>query len=57
MYAYGSWDRIGYVVPYPNITLDLEFLKVEAKVDVRPRDVNEKFSIVECLAILIPFKP
>ena len=48
---------LGYVVAYPNITLDLVFSKVQAKVYVRPRDVNKKFPIVECLIIPVPFKP
>jgi hypothetical protein len=56
MYAYGLWGSLGYVVAYPNIPLDLVFSKVEAKVDVRPRDVNEKFPVMECLIILVPFK-
>jgi len=49
--------RLGYVVAYPNIPLDMVFSKVKAKVDVRPRDVNKKFPIVECLTIPVLFKP
>lgn len=57
MYAYVLWARLGYVVAYPKIPLDLAFLKVKAKFNVRHMDANEELPIRECLPIPILVKP
>lgn len=42
MYAYALWTRLRvYVVAHMNMPSDLAFSKVEAKINVIPRDVNE----------------